>query len=111
MENGILWKKARQFNKETGVWKEAFETLGEELVSRPLTILFLTFTDSQLIIQFGGAISYQRRPLTSPPHTSTRSNRDTGNQDPHAIYKQNSNGLTLVTQVYNGLDQIRGMED
>jgi hypothetical protein len=59
MENGILWKKAWQFNKETGVWKEAFETLGEELVLRPLTILFLTFTESQPIIQFGGAISYQ----------------------------------------------------
>ena len=42
------------------------------------------------------------------------SNRNTGTQDPRgdtiAIYERNSFGLTLVAQVYTGLDQIRGME-
>ena len=47
------------------------------------------------------------------------SNRNTGTQDPRgdtiAIYRRNSSGdqesaLTLVAQVYTGLDQIRGME-
>jgi hypothetical protein len=37
MENGLLRKEAQQFDKETGVWKEASETLGEELVSRTLS--------------------------------------------------------------------------
>jgi hypothetical protein len=36
-ENGILRKEAQQFDKETEVWKEAFETLGEELVSRSIS--------------------------------------------------------------------------
>jgi hypothetical protein len=46
------------------------------------------------------------------------SNRNTGTADTRgdtiAIYKRNTsgngNGLTLVTQVYTGLNQIRGME-
>jgi hypothetical protein len=37
MENGILRKKARQFEEETDVWKEVFETLGDKLVSRSLS--------------------------------------------------------------------------
>lgn len=45
------------------------------------------------------------------------SNRNTGTQDPRgdaiAIYERTTNsrdGLTLITHVYTGLDQIRGME-
>jgi hypothetical protein len=37
MENRILRKEARQFEKETEVWKEAFKTLGDELVSRTMS--------------------------------------------------------------------------
>jgi hypothetical protein len=37
MENGILRKEARQFEKETEMWKEAFKTLGDELVSRTMS--------------------------------------------------------------------------
>jgi aminoglycoside phosphotransferase (APT) family kinase protein len=37
MENGILRKEAGQFEKETEVWKEAFKTLGDELVSRSMS--------------------------------------------------------------------------
>jgi hypothetical protein len=37
MENRILRKKARQFEKETDVWKELLETLGDKLVSRSLS--------------------------------------------------------------------------
>ena len=33
----MLRKEAQQFVKETEVWKEAFETLGEELVSRNMS--------------------------------------------------------------------------
>lgn len=46
------------------------------------------------------------------------SNRNTGTQDPRgdtiAVYQRNTGsknaGLTLVSQVYTGLNQIRGME-
>ena len=37
LENGMLRKEAQQFEKETEVWKEAFETLGEEFVSRSMS--------------------------------------------------------------------------
>ena len=37
IENGMLRKEAQQFVKETEVWKEAFETLGEVLVSRNMS--------------------------------------------------------------------------
>lgn len=42
------------------------------------------------------------------------SNRNTGTPDPRgdtiAIYERTESGLTLLTQVYTGLNQIRGME-
>jgi hypothetical protein len=37
IENGILRKEARQFEKETEVWKEALKTLGDEHVSRHMS--------------------------------------------------------------------------